>query len=252
MLVDVHAHLTDEYFKDKLDKIIEDAKKNNVVNIISNGINHKDNQKVIELSRKYDIVKASLGFYPDDIVNSTEDEIQKTLDFIKKNKNKIIAIGEVGLDLSHNKELIKQKEVFLKIIELAQEIDKPLIIHSRKAEEECINILKEFGFKKVLFHSFTGNFKLVREIERNNWMLSIPCSIVRSEHFQNIVKKFNLNQILTETDAPYLSQYKDKMNEPSFIVETIKMISKIKNLEKEEVEKIIFKNFQNFFKQKGI
>jgi TatD DNase family protein len=71
---------------------------------------------------------------------------------------------------------------------------------------------------------------------------------VRSENFQNIVKNFNLNQILTETDAPYLSPFNDKMNEPSFIVETIKIISKIKNLEKEEVEKIIFKNYLNFFK----
>jgi len=252
MLVDVHAHLTDNYFKDKLNEVIKNADKNNVVSIISNGLNYEDNKKVLELSKKYDIIKSSLGFYPDDIVNSNEDEIQKTFDFIKKNKNKIIAIGEVGLDLSYNKELTKQKEVFLKIIELAQEIDKPLIIHSRKAEEECINILKEFGFKRALFHSFTGNFKLVREIEKNNWMLSIPCSVVGAEHFQNIVKKFNLNQILTETDSPYLSPYKNKMNEPSFIVETIKMISKIKNLEKEEVEKIIFKNFQNFFKQKGI
>ena len=166
---------------------------------------------------------------------------------IKINKNKIVAIGEVGLDLHHNKNLNKQKEVFIKIIELAEKIKKPLIIHSRKAEAECINLLKELKFKKALFHSFTGNFKLVKEIEKNNFMLSIPCNVVRSEHFQNIVKNFNLNQILTETDSPYLSPYKDKMNEPSFIVETIKVISKIKNLDKSEVEKIIFKNFQNFF-----
>jgi TatD DNase family protein len=83
-------------------------------------------------------------------------------------------------------------------------------------------------------------------------MVSVPCNIVRSEHFQNIVKNFNLNQILTETDSPYLSPYKSRMNEPGFIVETIKIISKIKNLEKEEIEKIIFKNYQNFFKWKGI
>lgn len=247
MLVDVHSHLTDEYFKDKLDLVIKNAKKNNVVRIISNGINLNDNKKVLELSKKYDIVKASLGFYPDEIINAGEEEIEQNLEFIEKNKNKIVAIGEVGLDLYHNKDLKKQKEIFLKIIDLAGKINKPLIIHSRKAEKECIDILKEFNFKKALFHSFTGNFKLVKEIEKNNFMLSIPCNVVRSEHFQNIVKNFNLNQILTETDSPYLSPYKNKVNEPSFIVETIKMISKIKNLEKNEVENIIFKNFQNFF-----
>ena len=247
MLVDVHAHLTDKYFEDKLDEIIKRAKKNDFVYIISNGVNYEDNKKILEISKKYHVVKAAFGFYPDEIIKSTKEKIELTLEQIKKNKNNIIAIGEIGLDLYYNKELKKQKEVFIKIIELAEKINKPLIIHSRKAEKECIETLKEYGFKKALFHSFTGNFKLVKEIERNNWMLSIHCNIVRSEHFQNIVKNFNLNQILTETDAPYLSPYKNKMNEPSFIVETIKIISKIKNLEKDEVEKIIFKNFQNFF-----
>ena len=143
MIVDVHAHLTDNYFNDKLDKIINNAKKNNIVHIISNGINLEDNKKVLEISKKYNIVKAAFGFYPDDIIKSTFEEIEKNLEFIKKNKNKIIAIGEVGLDLYHNKELKKQKEIFIKIIELAEKINKPLIIHSRKAEKECIEILKE-------------------------------------------------------------------------------------------------------------
>ena len=247
MLIDVHAHLTDEYFKDKLNDVIKRAEKNKISIIISNGINYPDNKKILEIAKKYDIVKSSFGFYPDDIICSSEDEIEKNLEFIRKNKNKIIAIGEVGLDMYHNKSLDKQKEIFCRIIELALKINKPLIIHSRKAEKECIEILKNFQFKKALFHSFTGNFKLVKEIEKNNWMLSIPCNAVRSEHFQNIIKNFNLNQILTETDSPYLSPYKDKMNEPSFIVETVKIISKIKNIEVEEIKKIIFKNYQNFF-----
>jgi len=247
MIIDVHCHLTDKYFEDKLDQVIKRAKKNNVVNIISNGVNLEDNKKILEITKKYDIVKASFGFYPDDIIKSTSEEIEKNLEFIKKNKNKIIAIGEVGLDLYNNLDLKKQKEVFIKVIELSERIKKPLIIHSRKAENECINLLKNYKVKAI-FHCFSGNFNLVNEIEKNNFMLSIPCNIVRAEHFQNIVKNFNLNQILTETDAPYLSPFKDKMNEPSFIVETIKIISKIKNLEKDEVEKIIFKNYQNFFK----
>lgn len=247
MLVDVHAHLTDDYFNDKLDLVISNSKKSNLAYIISNGLNLEDNKKVLEISKKYEIIKPSLGFYPDDIINSTEEEIEINLDFIEKNKNKIIAIGEVGLDLYRNLSLNKQKEIFIRIIELAEKIKKPLIIHSRKAESECIGLLKEFNFKKALFHSFTGNFKLVKEIEKNNWMISIPCNIVRLKHFQDIVKNVDLNRILTETDSPYLSPYKDKMNEPSFIVETIKIISSIKNLEKDEVEKIIFKNYQNFF-----
>src|SRR3989344_3594969 len=178
MIVDVHCHLTDDYFKDKLDKVISNAEKKNVVSIITNGLNFKDNLNVLKISEK---------------------------------------------------------------------IKKPLIIHSRGAEKEVLELLETSKNKNFLLHSFTGNFKLVKKIFDNGYFLSAPCNIIRSRHFQDIVKNFNLNQILTETDSPYLSPYKDKMNEPSFIVETIKVISKIKNLDKSEVEKIIFKNFQNFF-----
>lgn len=246
MIVDVHCHLTDDYFKDKLDKVINNAKNNNLVYIISNGLNYEDNLKVLNLAKKYKIVKAAFGLYPQDIIKLKNEKIKLTLAQIKKNKNNIIAIGEVGLDKTYEN-FNKQKEIFSQIIELASKINKPLIIHSRKAEQECIELLENYSFKRALFHSFTGNFNLIRKIQNNNWMISIPTNVVRAEHFQKIVKEFNLNQILTETDAPYLSPYKKKMNEPSFIVETIKMIAKLKNLTKEEVEKIIFANFQKFF-----
>ncbi len=249
MLIDVHCHLTHEYFKDKLNNVINNAEKNNFVSIISNGTNYEDNLKVLELSKKFSIVKAALGLYPLDAIKLNEKSLQNTLDFIRKNKNNIIAIGEVGMDFKYSKDSKKQKEIFLKIIELGEKIKKPLIIHSREAEKEVLELLETSKGKKFLLHSFTGNFKLVKKIFDNGYFLSIPTNIVRSEHFQDIVKDFNLQQILTETDSPYLSPYKDRMNEPSFVIETIKKISDIKNLDKEEVKKIIFMNYQKFFLQ---
>ncbi|MEK6932776.1 MAG: TatD family hydrolase [Nanoarchaeota archaeon] len=246
MLVDVHCHLTDEKLEN-LDLVIKNAKKNDVVSIISNGTNFEDNLNVLKLSKKHDIVKASLGLYPLDAVKLNEEDLDKTFEQIRKNKKDIIAIGEVGMDFKHNQEFNKQKDIFLKIIELSEKIKKPLIIHSRGAEKEVIELLETSRSKRFLMHSFTGNYKLVKKIFDNNYFLSIPCNIVRSTHFQDIIKNFEMKQILTETDSPYLSPYKDKMNEPSFIVETIKKISEIKMLEKEEVEKIIFMNYQNFF-----
>lgn len=247
MLVDVHAHLTDNVFKDNIDEIIKRAKKNNLVAIISNGLNYKDNIEVLNLSKKYNIIRASLGLYPLDAIKLNEKDLQITLSHIKKNKNNIIAIGEVGMDFKYSKDYKKQKDIFLKIIELSEKIKKPLIIHSRNAEKEVLELLETSKSKKFLLHSFTGNFKLVKKIFDNNYFISVPTNIVRAKHFQDIVKNFNLNQILTETDAPYLSPYKDKMNEPSFIVETIKKIAEIKDLDKKEVENIIFMNYQKFF-----
>ena len=247
MIVDVHCHLTDDYFKDKLDKVISNAEKKNVVSIITNGLNFKDNLNVLKLSKKYNLVKASFGLYPLDAVKLNEKELSLILEQIKKNKNNIVGIVEIGMDFKYNNEFEKQKEIFSNIIEISEKIKKPLIIHSRGAEKEVLELLETSKNKNFLLHSFTGNFKLVKKIFDNGYFLSVPCNIIRSRHFQDIVKNFNLNQILTETDSPYLSPYKDKMNEPSFIIETIKKISEIKNLDKEEVEKIIFMNYQKFF-----
>src|SRR3989344_4094238 len=127
MIVDVHCHLTDEKFKDNLNKVISNAKKNKVVSIICNGVSFEDNLKVLGISKKYSVVKAALGVYPLNAVKLTEDELNETLNQIKNNKNKIIAIGEVGMDFKFSDEVKKQKEIFLKIIELSEKIKKPLI-----------------------------------------------------------------------------------------------------------------------------
>lgn len=247
MIIDAHCHLTDEKFKHNLNKVISNAKKNKVVSIISNGVSFEDNLKVLEISKKYSIIKVALGIYPLNAVKLDENELNETLEQIENNKNKILAIGEVGMDFKCNDEVKKQKDIFLKIIELSEKIKKPLIIHSRRAEKEVLELLETSKSKKFLLHCFTGNYKLVKKIFDNGYFLSIPTNIVRAEHFQDIVKNFELKQMLTETDAPYLSPYKNKINEPSFIVESIKKISEIKNLDKNEVENIIFMNYQKFF-----
>ena len=247
MIIDVHCHLTDNYFKDKIDEVIKNADKNKVISIISNGLNYEDNEKVLNLSKKYPLVKASLGLYPLDALKLNEKELDNVFDQIKKNKDKIISIGEVGMDFKFDKDVKKQKEIFLKIIELGEKLKKPLIIHSRSAEKEVIELLETSKNKNFLMHCFTGNFKLVKKIFDNGYYLSIPCIINRSKHFQEVVEKFNINQILTETDSPYLSPYKDKLNEPSFINETIKKISEIKKIKIEETEKIIFSNYKKLF-----
>ena len=104
--------------------------------------------------------------------------------------------------------------------------------------------------KKVVMHCFSGKFKLVKRIEDNGWFFSIPTNIIKLLHFQNIVKEVSLNQLLTETDAPFLSPYKDRINEPSFIVETIRKMSEIKQMDENEIKNIIYMNFQKIFLKK--
>ena len=248
MLFDVHAHLHSNQFKLDLPEVMERARKIGVSYIIESGLNLETNKKALALAERFREIKPSLGLYPIDALTISEQELEENLGFIKQNKDKIIAIGEVGLDFSEGKESgKKQKEIFQKVIQLAEEIKKPLIVHTRKAEEDCIEMLESSGLRNVVFHCFTGNFKLVKKIEDKNWFLSIPPIILRSLHFQGIVQNVSISYLLTETDSPYLAPPPKTRNEPAFVKFSVERISEIKNLTIEETKNLLFKNFQNVF-----
>ena len=205
--------------------------------------------KLIEIIKKRKNLKHPIHIYTTVLGNPSEKSITgQAYNYIKQNKDKIIAIGEVDLDFSEGKESgKKQKEIFQKVIQLAEEIKKPLIVHTRKAEEDCIEMLESSGLRNVVFHCFTGNFKLVKKIEDKNWFLSIPPIILRSLHFQGIVQNVSISNLLTETDSPYLAPPPKTRNEPAFVKFSVERISEIKNLTIEETKNLLFKNFQNVF-----
>jgi len=258
MLIDVHCHLDHELFKENLDNVIQRARDARVKVIITNGVNPSTNRKSLKIASKYDIVKCALGIYPIDAlekeikeedytVDNQEFVVDKEIEFIKKNKDKIVAIGEVGMDGKHGKDFDMQSRVFEKMILLAKELNVPIMVHSRKAELQCIELLEKHSMKKVIMHCFGGRKNLVQRIIDNKWYFSIPCNCVRSTHFQNIIKMCTINKLLTETDAPYLGPNPDGVNEPANVSETLKVIAKIKEFTVEEVENNIFLNWQRLF-----
>jgi len=263
MLIDIHSHLDHCYFKDDLDKVIENAKKANVKVILTAGINPEKNKESLEIAKKYDIVKPCLGIYPiqndNNELNNEKNknnknlkenkiDIDKEIKFIEKNKKNIVAIGEVGLDYFWVKDNIKeQKELFQKMISLAEKLKKPIIVHSRKAEKDTIEKLQSSKLKKIIMHCFTGKKSLVNEIVNNGWFLTAPTCITRSTQFQENIKLTPINQLFCETDAPYLTPFKDKRNEPAFVIEAYKKLADIKGMELKEVVNNIYMNFQNIF-----
>jgi TatD DNase family protein len=260
ILVDVHAHLDHEHFRDKLDGVMKRAEEAGLKAVITNGITPETNRMCLEFSKKYDIVKAAMGIFPVDALQRDADEgiyplkperfdVDEEIRFIEKNEKKIIAIGEIGMDFknSDEKEREGQENLFRKLLELAKRIDKPVIVHTRCAELRIVEILEECKTKKVILHCFTGRHHLVKRAVKNGWYFSIPAIIVRSEHFQKVVGLCPLSQLLTETDAPLLSPYKDKMNEPAFVSETIKKIAEIKGMDVIEVANNIYSNYQRVF-----
>jgi TatD DNase family protein len=268
MLLDVHCHLDHHYYKQDLDQVIQNARNAKVVKIITSGIDRNTCEIALSLAKKYDIVEAALGRYPEDALDregyyefnpdAQRTTIEQDIQFMKQHKDKFIAIGECGLDL-HNgsiENLEKQICVFKKLIELSIELDKPIIIHSRKAERQVIEILDEYKGKitpgNIILHCFSGRKSLINIAIERGYKFSIPTNIGRAEHFQWIVQQSPIKNILTETDAPYLSPYKNEdnsfnRNEPAYVSETIKIISKIKKITESECEKQIFMNFQMTF-----
>ena len=260
LLVDAHCHLDHEAFKDDLDKVLERAKEAGVSVVIAQGVNDESNRKVIELSKRYKMIKAALGLYPLDAVNveceqeegepplpRSDTGVGETLGFIEKSKDDIVAIGEVGIDLKYSKDLKTQTENFEKIIALAKRIDKPLIVHSRNAEKEVLGILENNSARKVLMHCFGGSMKLVKLAVDLGYYLSIPTNVVRSSHFQKIVEMVPLSHLLLETDAPYLSPEPGKRNEPANIRLSLKKVAEIKGIDEGEAEKALFMNYQRLF-----
>lgn len=246
-LVDIHAHLDDKQFAKDLDAVIERAKNIGLKVIINNGINPGSNRKTLELAKKFDIVKPALGLYPLEGLKLKEEEIEKEIEFILENKDQILAVGEIGLDAYWKKETLeKQKPIFQEFIDLAEKIKKPVIVHSRNAEKECLEML-ESSKLKVVMHCFSGSLSLAKKIEDKGWSFSIPPSIVRSKHFQELVEKININQLLTESDAPYLGVKHGQRNEPAFVRETVKKIAELKALDEIEVENNLYMNFQGLF-----
>ena len=257
LLVDVHTHLDHPDFDD-LDKVIEAAKKVGVKAIVTNGVNNTSNRKVLELAKKYDIVKAALGIYPIEALQnevkqgqyprtSGPFDIDEEIEFIEKNKNNIAAIGEVGLDFKNTNEVETQTKLFGRFIELSEKLRKPIIVHSRKAEGMVVDMLNSSSNKKIILHCFCGKKRFVKKAIDAGWFFSIPTNVVKSQQFQELVGMAPMSQLFTETDAPYLAPYPNMRNEPAFIVESIKKIATIKKMEQQEVANIIYNNYQRIF-----
>ncbi|MBI5389841.1 TatD family hydrolase [Candidatus Woesearchaeota archaeon] len=245
LLVDVHAHLDDAAFAQDLPDVLKRAQDACVKAVISNGL-HLENNKIVQaLSKKYPLIKPAYGLYPTYAEQVSDEKLEETLVFIKKNKP--ICIGEIGLDYKEPKDKERQQVVFRRLLQLAKAMDVPVCIHSRKAEEDCIRILQEEQVKKVVMHCFSGKLRMVESCVRQGWYFSIPPNIVFSSHFQEMVKKLPLSKLLTETDAPYLGPKKGERNEPAFVMETIKQIAMLKSLTEIEVANAIFMNYQDLF-----
>ena len=257
LLIDIHSHLDHRLLIERIDEVIERAKVVGLKHVVTNGINPETNRICLELSKKYPMIKCAMGVYPRSSLKKEIEggiyplknpkfEIEQEIGFIKENKNNIVAISEIGLDFVDGEDR-QQIDDFEKMIGLAKQLNKPIVVHSRKAEQKCIEIIESFGIKKVVMHCFCGKKSLVKRIADNGWYLTIPTTVVRSQQFQDIAKNVPITQLFCETDSPYLSPYREKMNEPAFVIESYNKLAELKGMDITEVANNIYMNWQRVF-----
>jgi len=254
-MIDVHCHLEQLDFSKDRDEVIEKCKKE-LKAVITSCAHPRDFDLTLQLTEKYkNFVFATCGIHPEYIKEVSEKEIEDTIEKIKQNRDRIVAIGETGLDFYWIKEpewQQKQKELFKRLIELANELRKPLIIHSRDSYEETIKILEEKDAREVDMHMF-GDHRLAKRVIENGWFISINTIILRSKGHKKIARDSPLDRLMLETDAPWLSPKKllegiDERNDPTSIRIVAEKIAEIKKIGFEEVWKKCGENAINFFK----
>ncbi len=247
-MIDVHCHLDQKDYENDLEEVIKRAKENGLKAIITCSANPKDLEKSFEIVKKYKgFVFLTVSIHPIHVGEFSDDEINKFFATVEENLDKIVGIGETGLDYYWVKEEIlreKQKELFKRHIEFALEHDLPIVIHSREADEDTRKIIDEFSPKKLLWHFF-GNKNLVEWVIEKGYKASFNTLLLRSKNHKKIVKKLPLDNIMLETDAPWLGF--GKRNEPSAIVEVAKKIAEVKKITFEEVWKKTGKNAVEFY-----
>jgi TatD DNase family protein len=253
-MIDVHCHLEAKDYDSDRDQVIEKCRKE-LKAVITSCTHPRDFQLTMKLVENFKgFVFASVGFHPEYVKEAREKEIDDYIELIKENKDKIVSIGEVGLDKFWIKESEwqeKQKEIFKKFIDFAKEIKKPLTIHSRDAYEDAVKILEQEDAKKVHLHLF-GDNKLVKRVAENNWYISIGPIVLRSKkHFQ-IVRDMPLELLLLETDSPWnhpkvFTEHIALRNDPTSVKVVAERIAEIKKISLEEVAKITTENAIKLF-----
>lgn len=246
MLIDTHLHLDNNK---NTKKIIEDAANNNVKKLIISGCDKQGIIDALEIIKENDNVYATIGFHPSEVDKINDEDILWLEESINSNK-KIIGLGEIGLDYYYEKEnKEKQIELFDKQLKLAEKLNIPIVIHSRDAFQDTYNLLKNYNLKGVI-HCFSGSVECADMYTKLGYCLGIGGVITfKNSKLPLVVEKISMDNIVLETDSPYLAPtpHRGEENYPKFIPIIAEKISEIKKISTREVEKITCDNVSRIF-----
>ena len=250
MIIDAHCHLYYDELASDIDNVIQRAIDSGVSRFVCVGTNVEDSKKCLSITENNDDIFASSGVHPHDAKDVTEgytDEIYELMEY-----ESMIAIGEIGLDYYRNlSEPETQKKVFKELMEVAQDLDKPVIIHNRDADADTLEIIGEYPNVQGVAHCFSSTIETAQAFLEMGYYISFSGNITyKNSHLPEIVKSIPLDRVVVETDSPYLSPEPErgKSNEPSRIIHTLTKLSEIYGLSLEEMAKYTYDNTAELFR----
>ncbi len=242
-LIDSHCHLDNERFNGDRDEVLAriEEKLEFAVNI---GYDLESSKRSVELAESHDYIYAAVGVHPTDI-GIYSDEVEAELEELAKHP-KVLAVGEIGLDyhwMTDPKE--KQQEIFRKQLEMARRVGKPVVIHTREATRDTLDILKEYPDVRGIVHCYPGSYESAAEVMDNYYFgVGGVLTFKNSKKLKETVKKLPIDRIVIETDCPYLTPepYRGKRNEPVYVEYIAQRIAEVKGISYEEVVRITNEN----------
>ncbi len=259
IFVDSHCHIDGAEFDQDRDAVVERAKEAGVglmLDIGTGSWRDGDFERALACAEKYENVFAAVGVHPHDAKEYDEAAENHLIELVKKSE-KVVAWGEIGLDFhyEHSPRDV-QKEVFTKQIGVAKNLDLPIIIHSRAADAETIEILRAEcsieNFRGGVMHCFGGTAEMAKELMEIGFLISFAGNVTfkKAENLREAARAVSLEKLLIETDCPYLAPipFRGKRNEPMFVVETAKFLADFYGVELEELARRTTRNFLDFFR----
>lgn len=257
-MIDTHAHINMDCYKDRFDELLEDIKSSGVEKVIIPGVIPSDFAGIADMAEKYDMLYGAVGVHPSELKDLPSDWLQQVEKFISRKK--IVAIGEIGLDYYWDKEEENhnfQKDVFIQQIELAKKYKLPVLIHDREAHGDCFDILSNLinGEIPVIMHCFSGSAEFAKQCLKQGWYLALGGVITfkNAKKMKEVAKLIPLDKLLLETDSPYLTPvpHRGEENSPAYVRFVAEEIASIKGISFEEVDRATTQNAYKIFNLDG-
>lgn len=249
MYFNTHTHLNSDELYNKRDVFIQHALNNNVMNLVVAGYDIESSYKAVQITNEYPFIYATVGVSPNDCLDTTDEDL-KVIEELLQNP-RVVALGEIGLDyywedVPHN----KQKDVFIKQIEIAKRYNKPIVIHARDAYEDTYQILKQAQHYGIM-HCYSGSVEMAKRYIEIGFEISLagPVTFKNAKVPKAVATEIGIDHLMIETDCPYLTPhpFRGKLNEPANVVYIAQEVAKLKNMEIEDVARITTFNAKKVF-----